>query len=352
MAIDEAKLGAFLERTVADVAAVWSASLMLLGDELGLYRAMAKAGPLTADELADQTGTDTRLVREWLANQTAGGIVEHDAGSDRFTLPAEQAFILTDPASPADLVGFMRGGLLVSEDRDQLAGAFRSVSELGWHGHHPAFYGVSDRYFAVGYRASLVKDWIPALEGVEAKLRRGASVADVGCGYGSSIVIMANAYPNSMFRGFDFHAPSIEQAHKAAADAGVADRVSFDVASATDFPGTGYDVVLYFDALHDVGDPARALAHTREALASGGTVVVVEPIAGEALEDNLNPVGRLFYAGSTILCVPSSLAQEGKVGLGNQVPEHRWREFAEDAGFTRFRRAAETPFNRIFELRP
>ena len=352
MTIDEAKLNAFLGRTVVDVAAVWSASLMLLGEELGLYRAMAKAGPLTAEELAERTETNARLVREWLANQTAGGIVEHDTESDRFTLPPEQAFILTDSASPADLVGFIRGGLLASEDRDRLARAFRGEGELGWHGHHPEFYGVSDRYFAAGYRASLVQEWIPALDGVEAKLRRGASVADVGCGYGSSTVVLANAYPTSRFRGFDFHEPSIEHARKAAAGAGVADRVSFDVASATDFPGTGYDLVLYFDALHDVGDPARALVHTRAALAPDATVVVVEPIAGEGLEDNLNPVGRLFYAGSTILCVPSSLAQEGKVALGNQVPERAWRELAEDAGFTRFRRAAETPFNRIFELRP
>ena len=352
MAIDEAKLNAFLGRTVGDVAAVWSASLMILGEELGLYAVMAGGEPMTAEDVATRTGTDARLVAEWLANQAAGGIVEYDSVSGRFTLPPEQAFILTDPASPADAVDLILGGILVAEDRERLVRAFRGQSELGWDDHPSEFFAASDRYFAAGYRAALVQDWIPSLEGVEAKLRRGAKVADVGCGYGSATVILARAFPTSTFRGFDFHQPSIEKAKKSAAEAGVADRTSFDVASVTDYPGDGYDLVLYFDALHDVGDPTAALRHSLGSLASDGTVAIVEPIAGERLEENLNPVGRLFYAGSTILCVPSSLAQEGKVALGNQVPEERWRELAKEAGYTRFRRAAEAPFNRIFELRP
>jgi SAM-dependent methyltransferase len=352
MAIDEAKLNAFLGRIVGDVGAVWSASLMVLGEELGLYAAMAAAGPVTPEDIATRTGTDARLVGEWLANQAAGGIVEYDSDSGRFTLPPEQAFVLTDPASPADPVDLILGGILVADDRERLVRAFRGQGDLGWHDHPSEFFAASDRYYAAGYRAALVQDWIPSLEGVEAKLRRGAKVADVGCGYGSSTMILARAYPTSTFRGFDFHEPSIERARKSAADAGVADRVTFDLASVTDYPGDGYDVVLYFDALHDVGDPIAALEHSLETLAPGGTVAIVEPIAGERLEENLNPVGRLFYAGSTILCVPSSLAQDGKIALGNQVPEERWRGLAKDAGYTRFRRAAETPFNRIFELRP
>jgi len=352
MAIDEAKLQAFLERSVGEVAAVWSAPLIVLGRELGLYAAMADAGPVTPGELAEATGTRERLVAEWLLNQAAGGIVEHDPATGRFSLPPEQSFILTDPGSPADLVTAFRLGILVADDLERLARAFRGEEPLGWGDHHPQFYGASDRFFATGYRAQLVQSWIPALEGVEAKLRRGATVADVGCGLGSSTVILAQAYPNSTFRGFDFHEPSIEAARKAAAEAGVNDRVTFEVASGTDYPGGGYDLVLFLDALHDMGDPGAGLAYARGTLATEGTVVLVEPLAGERIEDNLNPVGRLFSAGSTILCVPSSLAQEGKMALGNQVPEARWRELATAAGYTRFRRAAETPFNRIFELRP
>ena len=351
MAIDEARLNAFLSRATADLGAVWSASLVVLGDELGLYRAMAVAGPVTPAELAEATSTRERLVAEWLANQAAGGIVEHDPTTGRFTLPPEQAFILAEPASPADLVNLFRGGILVSESRERLARAFRGEEELGWEGHDPEFYATSDRLFAAAYRANLVQEWIPALEGAEAKLRRGAKVADVGCGLGSSTVILAQEYPASTFFGFDFHHPSLEAARKKAAEAGVADRVTFEVASVTDYPGEGYDLIAYLDALHDVGDPLVGLEHARASLAPEGTVMLVEPFAGEELQDNLNPVARLFYAGSTILCVPTSLAQGGRTALGNQVPEWRWRELAEQAGFRRFRRAAETPFNRIFELR-
>ncbi len=350
--IDEAKVNDFLGRMVGELGAVWSAPLIVLGHDLGLYTAMAEMGPVTPADLAKRTGTEERLVAEWLANQAAGGIVTYDPTAGRFTLPAEQAFILADPGSPVDLVSAFRMGLLVADDRQRLARAFRGEAPLGWHDHHPDFYGASDRFFAAGYRAALVRDWIPALEGVEAKLRRGARVADVGCGLGSSTLILARAYPASTFRGFDFHAPSITAARRAAATGGMADRVTFDVASVTDYPGRDYDLILYFDALHDVGDPTAALAHARAALAPDGTVAIIEPNAGETLEENLNPVGRLFYAGSTILCVPSALAQEGRLALGNQVPERRWRELATQAGYARFRRAVATPFNRIFELRP
>jgi SAM-dependent methyltransferase len=320
MAVDEAKLGTFLGQFVADLGATANAAMVVIGHRLGLYRALADAPPLTAADLAARTGTTPRYVAEWLAAQTASGYVTVCHG-DHFTLSAEQAFALADPDGP-----------LYLQDNEVFDGC--------------------EQFFAPGYRANLVSSWIPALDGTEAKLRQGALVADVGCGHGASTRIMAEAFPASRFTGFDYHARSVERAGQAAADAGLSDRVRFAVASATEFPGAGYDLITTFDCLHDMGQPAAAAGHIRQALSGEGTWLLVEPAAADDLAGNLNPVGRLYYAFSTLLCVPNALAQEPAVVLGNQAGEARLRGIVAEAGFTRFRRAAETPFNLVFEVRP
>ncbi len=352
MAIDDSRLDAFMGQAVGDLGAAISVALNVIGDKLGLYRAMDGAGPLTPAELAARTGTAERYVREWLANQAAGGYVTYDPAAGTFTLPPEQAYALAQEDSPVFLAGFAQVVLSIFRDVPKVVEAFRTGNGVGWHEHdHELFHG-TERFFRPGYAANLESSWIPALDGVEAKLRAGARVADVGCGHGASTIVLAKAYPSSTFHGFDYHAESIDAARKAAAEAGVGDRVTFEVASAAEYPGTGYDLVAFFDSLHDMGDPVGAARHVRESLAPDGTWLLVEPFAHDKLEDNLNPVGRIFYGASTVLCTPASLSQEVGLALGAQAGEARLREVVTSAGFTSFRRATETPFNLVLEARP
>lgn len=350
--LDEGKLNAFLGTMAGDVGAAFTAVLVDIGDKLGLYKAMAEAGPLSSEEIAKRTGTSERYVREWLANQVASGYVGYDAATQRYTLPPEQAFALANEGSPAFLPGIFQMLASVFRDEAKLIDAFRSGKGFGWHEHDSELFEGTERFFRPGYNANLVQSWIPALAGVERKLKAGARVADVGCGHGASTIILAQAYPNSRFLGFDYHPASIETARRRAEAAGVGGRVQFEVAAASEYPGNDYDLVAFFDCLHDMGDPIGAAAHVRQSLAADGTWLLVEPMAGDRLEDNLNPVGRLYYAASTLICTPASLAQEVGLGLGNQVGEARWRGLLQGAGFSRVRRAAETPFNLVLEVRP
>lgn len=352
MTLDQEKLDAFLGQFVTDAAAAESAVCAYLGDRLGLYEALAGAGPLTPAELAERTETHERYVREWLANQAAGGYVTYDPDHSTFALPPEQAAVLADPDSPVHLTGIFEIVAAMWAATDKVTEAFRTGDGVGWHEHDPRLYRGVERLFGPIYRHQLLDDWLPALDGVTARLEAGARVADVGCGHGASTLAMARAYPNTRFVGFDYHPESIAAASKAAAEAGVGDHVAFEVAEADSFPGTGYDLVCMFDCLHDMGAPVAAAAHARETLADDGTLLLVEPMAGDELADNLNPVSRLYYAGSVFLCTPSSLAQDGAMGLGAQAGETRLRELLTDAGFTRIRRAADTPFNIVLEARP
>ncbi|MBI3782344.1 MAG: class I SAM-dependent methyltransferase [Deltaproteobacteria bacterium] len=349
--IDEARLHGFVHKALGDVSSALTASLVVLGDRLGLYRGMADAGALTAAELAARTQTTERSVREWLAAQAAAGYVEYDPTTQRYTLPAEHAIALTDESSPACVSGAFQSMTAAMRAEPRVAASFRSGCGLGWHEHDPELFIGVERFFRPGYNANLVSTWIPALHGVQEKLEAGARVADVGCGLGASTIIMAKAFPRSSFVGFDYHIASIEQAQQRAKDAGVSDRVRFEVATAKNFAGI-YDLVTCFDCLHDMGDPAGAAAHVRESLATDGTWMLVEPNAGDRVEDNLTPVGRLFYSVSTLVCTQASLAQEVGTALGAQAGEARLREVITGAGFTRFRRAAETPFNIVLEVRP
>ena len=352
MAIDQEKLGAFLGKAIGDLGATLSAALVIIGEKLGLYKAMAGAGPMSSAELAKKTGTAERYVREWLAAQAAGGYVEYDAATGRYTLPEEQAFALAVEDSPAYLPGAFQLMTSVLKDEPKLTEAFRTGKGVGWHEHDPGLFEGTDRFFRPNYIANLTTSWIPALDGVEAKLKKGARVADIGCGHGASTILLAQAYPNSTFAGFDYHAPSIEKANQRAAAAGVADRAKFQVAKAKEFPGKDYDLVAFFDCLHDMGDPVGAAVHVRQSLAKDGTWMIVEPFAGDKVEDNLNPVGRLFYAASTMVCTGASLSQEVGLALGAQAGEARLREVVTGGGFTRFRRATQTPFNLVLEARP
>lgn len=346
------KLNEFLGRMVGEMGAAMNMSLVVVGDQLGLYKAMASQGPLSSAEVAQRTGTSERYVREWLAAQAAGGFVEYDPRTQKFTLPDEQAFVLAADDSPASMAGAFSLIASVAKDIEKVARVFRTGEGLGWHEHHPWLFAGTDRFFRPGYRSNLVSNWLPALEGVVEKLERGARVADVGCGYGSSTMVMAAAFPNSQFFGFDYHDASIEAARVQAEKAGLGDRVTFDVASAKAFPGEGYDFVAVFDCLHDMGDPVGAAAHIRRTLKPDGTWMIVEPYANDKLEENLNPVGRLYYTASTMICTPGSKAQEVGLALGAQAGETRLREVVTQGGFTRFRRATETPFNLILEARP
>jgi len=321
----------------------------VIGDRLGLYRALA-SGPATAPELARRTDTDARYVTEWLRGQAAGGYVTYDAAADTYSLTEEQAFALTDPEGPLYLPGAFQLALGTLKAEPRVTEAFRSGAGIGWHEQDPEVFVGCERFFRPGYVANLTTSWIPALDGVEAKLQAGGRVADVGCGMGASTILMAQAYPNSQLVGSDYHSESVEGARKRAADAGVGERVSFEVASAQTFGGTGYDLVTTFDCLH--GDPVGAARHVREALDSDGTWLVVEPFAGTTVADNLNPVGRVYYSFSTFLCVPSALSQPGGYSLGAQAGEPGIRRVMTEAGFTRFRQAAETPFNIVYEVRP
>jgi SAM-dependent methyltransferase len=352
MAIDETALNAFIERAVAELSASFSAPLILVGDRLGLYKAMAGAGRLTAAQLAESTGTTERYVREWLCNQAASSYVTYDPTTGTFTLTDEAAFCLADEDSPVFLPGAYQLMSAMMHDEPKISAAFRTGEGVGWHEHYEELYPGTERFFRPGYNANLVSAWLPALDGAVEKLAAGALVADVGCGHGASTIILAQSFPNSRFAGFDYHAASIDTARKRATEAGVADRVTFEIASAADYPGSSYDLVGFFDSLHDMGDPVAAASHVLDSLRPDGTFLLVEPYAGDRIEDNLNPVGRIFYAGSTMLCTPASRAQAGQAALGAQAGEARLRDVALAAGFTRFRRATETPFNLIFEARP
>jgi SAM-dependent methyltransferase len=350
--IDEAKLEAFMGQAVTDMGAIISAPLMVIGEKLGLYKAMAGAGPLSSQEVAERSGAAERYVREWLANQAAGGYVTYDPESDRYTLPDEHALALADEDSPFYILGVYDSVASLYADEDKILEAFRSGEGMGWHEHDHRLFRGTERFFRPGYRAHLVAEWIPALEGVQEKLERGAKVADVGCGHGASTIIMAEAFPNSQFFGFDYHSASIDRAREAASEAGVGDRITFEVASAKDYPGGGYDLVCVFDCLHDMGDPVGASAHVLETLDSDGTWMIVEPFAGDSVEENLNPVGRVFYGASTMICTPASLSQEVGLALGAQAGEARLSEVLKQGGFTRVRRATETPFNLVLEAKP
>jgi 2-polyprenyl-3-methyl-5-hydroxy-6-metoxy-1,4-benzoquinol methylase len=348
---DQDRLNAFLGKMVGDLGAAATGALVLLGDQLGLYKAMRGGEKLTSNDLAQRTGTHERYVREWLAAQAAAGYVDYDAGEDRFSLSPEQATVFANEDSPA----FMAGAFDVLQsmwvDEPKVAEAFRNGSGLAWHDHSQCLFRGTERFFRPGYNANLVSSWLPALDGVVAKLERGARVADVGCGHGASTVVMARAFPNSHFTGFDYHPASIERARQAARECEVTANTSFELAQAKTYPGS-YDLVAFFDCLHDMGDPAGAARHVHETLEPDGTWMIVEPFACDSLSANLNPVGRVYYAASTMICTPASLAQEVGLGLGAQAGEHKLRQVVTAGGFTRFRRAAETPFNLVLEARP
>ncbi len=350
--VDEGKLMEFVFRAVGEVGATLNTALVVMGDKLGLYRALAGAGPLTPGELAERTGTAERYVREWLNAQAAGGFVSYDPDGGRYTLPPEQTVALTDPDSPAYLPGFFQIALGSVIDSPRIMDATRSGAGFGWNEHVPDVLDGCERFFRPGYNANLTSAWLPALDGVVAKLERGARVADVGCGHGSSTILMAQAYPHSTFTGTDYDGGSIETARSRARDTGVDGRVQFETAPAAAYAGTGYDLVTMFDCLHDMGDPVGAARHVRGTLKPDGTWMIVEPNAADRVEGNLNPVGRAYYAFSTLLCTPASLSQEVGLALGAQAGEARIRDVVTAAGFTRFRRAAETPFNLVFEARP
>lgn len=350
-AADPQKLDALVGRLVGDVGASVTGALIVLGDQLGLYKAMADGKPVTSQQLAEKTGLKERYLREWLAGQASAGYVDYDEGSDSFSLSPEQAMAFAEEDSPAFFAGAFEIVQSMWVDEPKVEEAFRSGSGLGWHEHSKCLFRGTERFFRPGYNTHLTAEWIPALDGVKAKLERGATVADVGCGHGSSTILMAKAYPNSRFYGFDYHGPSIERAREEAQKAGVGDRIVFERASAKDFPEQKYDLVTMFDCLHDMGDPVGAGKHVRESLARDGSWMIVEPFAHDHLKDNLNPVGRIFYGASTMICTPASLSQEVGLGLGAQAGEMRLRKVAMDAGFSHFRRATETPFNMVFEVR-
>ncbi len=348
--IDEAKLDEFMGRFVGDLGAALSAANVVIGDRLGLYRAMADGEPLTPEQLAERTGTDARYVREWLSGQAAGGYVSYADGS--FSLTPEQSFALAQEGSPAFVPGAFQLATSLVKDEEKITSAFQTGKGVGWHEHHHDLFAGTERFFRPGYAANLTSAWIPALDGVQEKLDRGALVADVGCGHGASTILMAQAYPQSEFVGFDYHDGSIEAAREKAAEAGLDGRVSFEVAKAKEYAGEGYDVVAMFDCLHDMGDPVGAAAHVLSTLDADGTWMIVEPFANDRLEDNLNPVGRVFYSASTLVCTPASRDQEVGLALGAQAGEARLRDVITGGGFTRFRRATETPFNLVLEARP
>ncbi len=351
MSINPDKLNAFMGRAVVDIGATLHAGLVIIGEKLGLYKTLAESGPLTPAELAKKTGTNERYVREWLSAQAAGGYVMYGADSGKYVMTEEQAFALAQEDSPAYLPGAFQLATSAIKAEPKISDAFRSGAGFGWHEHDPGLFEGVERFFRPNYIGNLVTSWIPALEGLEAKLTRGAKVADIGCGHGASTILMAKAFPKSKFIGFDYHGPSIETARKTAKKAGVADRVTFEQAAAKAYPGNDYDLVAFFDCLHDMGDPVGAATHVLRSLAKDGTWMIVEPFANDRVEQNLTPVGRIYYSASTLICTPNSRSQEVGLGLGAQAGEARIRDVVVRGGFKRFRRASETPFNLVFEAR-
>lgn len=337
-------------KMVGDLGAVASGSLVLLGDRLGIYRALAASGPATVEELATETGLNARYLREWLSNQTASGYISYEENGDCFSMTPEQSAVLADPNSPVLMTGGFYAAASTYHDEPKIAEAFRTGAGVGWGEHHDCLFCGTEKFFRPGYAANLVESWIPALQGVSEKLQAGgARVADVGCGHGASTIILAAAFPDTEFVGYDPHLPSIAHAREHAKDV---PNVSFELGSAQDFPqGEGFDLVTIFDALHDMGDPAGACAHIRGTLRPEGTLMIVEPMAGDKLSENLNPISRVYYAFSTMVCTPNSLSQEVGAALGAQAGEAKLRAVAEEGGFTQFRRATETPFNLILEAK-
>jgi len=350
-ALDMNKLNAFIGQFVMDLGAAVHTGMVVIGEKLGLYKALA-SGPMSSAELAARTDTDERYLREWLSSQAAGGYVTYDDKSNKFSLSEEQAFALANEDSPAYLPGAFELALGSLAAVPRIADSFRTGAGMGWHEHVDGVFHGCEKFFRPGYAANLISTWIPSLQDVQAKLEAGARVADVGCGKGASTILLAKAFPKSQFFGFDYHDKSIEAARESAIRAGVEDRVTFTVAKAKEFPGKNYDFVAVFDCLHDMGDPVGAAAHVRQSLTKDGTWMVVEPFANDKLKDNLNPVGRVYYSFSTLLCTPCSRSQEVGLCLGAQAGEVRIREVATSAGFSRFRRATETPFNIVYEARP
>jgi SAM-dependent methyltransferase len=348
--MDESKMQEFMMKALMDMGATATAPMILLGDRLGIYKAMAEIGPANSAELAKKTGTAERYIREWLGSQAAAGYVSYDAKAGRYHLNDEQKMALAVEDSPFFIPGAFQCMAAIFAAHDKLAECFKTGKGLDWGEQSPLLFVGTERFFRPGYLAHLISEWIPSLEGVEAKLKSGAKVADVGCGHGASTILMAKTYPKSQFIGFDYHGPSIEAARKRAESAGVADRARFEVAKSTDYPGENYDLVAHFDCLHDMGDPVGAARRVKETLAKDGVWMIVEPFAGDKPEDNFNPVGRVFYAASTSVCVPASLAQNGPA-LGAQAGEAKLREVLREGGFTKVRRAAETPFNIVLEAR-
>ena len=351
MALDEGKLMEFVFSAVGDLGATMAAGNVVVGERLGLYRGLAQ-GPAGAAELAERTDADPRYVEEWLRGQAAGGYVTYDSSTATYSLTEEQAFALTDPDGPIFLPGAFELAVGALKAEARVVDAFRTGKGIGWHEHDDLVFAGCERFFKPGYLANLVPQWLPALDGVVAKLEQGARVADLGCGHGASTLLLADAYPKSTFQGSDYHQGSIDQARKRAAEAGVTDRVTFEVASAQTFEGHGYDLAATFDSLHDMGDPLGAARHIRASLAPDGTWLIVEPAASDKLEDNFNPVGRVYYNFSTFLCVPSAMSQTGGYALGAQAGEAAIRQVVTDAGFTQFRKVADTPFNNVYEARP
>lgn len=350
MTVDHEKLMDFLGKIVNDMGAVASAPMVVIGDKLGLYREMAKSGPLTPSELAAKTGTAERYVREWLNNQSAGGYATYDEKTGKYYLSEEQAFCLADENSPGSVLGAFQIAMSLFKDEPKIREAFRSGEGVEWGDHDPDLFEGTERFFRSGYLANLTSSWIPSLEGMEEKLKNGAKVADVGCGHGASTIIMAKAYPKSRFIGFDYHEPSIIEARNRAKKEGVSDQVQFEVAKATDFPGNDYDLVAIFDALHDMADPVGTVTHISKILKHDGTLMLVEPFAKDEVKDNMNPIGRLFYGASTMVCVPCSLASNGPA-LGAQAGPKRLEEVVKTGGFKNFRVSTSTPFNIIIEAK-
>ena len=349
--VNEEKLHALLGKMVTEMGAATIGPLIILGDRLGLYKAIEDYGPLGSRQLADATGTSERYVREWLSAHAASGYIEYHADRDQFSMTPEQAMVFSNPDSPVLMTGAFYAISSMYHDEEVMEKAFKSGKGVSWGDHHSCLFCGTEKFFRPSYSTNLVSSWLPALDGVVEKLEKGGKVADVGCGHGASTLIMAEAFPNSVFVGYDFHQGSVDHAAAAAKEAGL-DNISFEVATAKDFKGKDYDLVAFFDCLHDMGDPVGACSHVLDALKPDGTCLMVEPFANDTLAENMNPVGRAFYSFSTMLCTPSSLSQEVGLALGAQAGERRLKEVATNGGFTKFRRAAETPFNLILEARP